>query len=85
MICVPIDAVHFDSENIENSNEFKPQRFLTENKHKIKKCSYLSFAVGAHHCIGKSYALMEVKLCSANLFHKYILIKTKEIEVTYFF
>lgn len=42
----PIHSIHHDPDNYENPDKFIPERFLPENRHKIKPYTYLPFGVG---------------------------------------
>lgn len=47
VILIPFYVMHRDERNFERPREFEPDRFLPENKAKIKPCTFLSFgAVG---------------------------------------
>ena len=83
IIAIPIKAVHRDPDNFENPDEFIPERFLHENKHNIKSCSFLGFADGPRNCIGMRFALIEMKYCLAKLFKKIKFVKCDETEVCY--
>jgi cytochrome P450 len=41
---------------------FDPERFSADNEKKIQKGSYVPFAAGPRICIGKNFALMEIRL-----------------------
>ncbi|XP_055301643.1 probable cytochrome P450 9f2 [Sitodiplosis mosellana] len=57
----PIYSIHHDPEIYENPEQFDPERFSGENKHKIKPGSYIPFGIGPRNCIGSRFALMEMK------------------------
>ncbi|XP_055301644.1 probable cytochrome P450 9f2 [Sitodiplosis mosellana] len=57
----PIYSIHHDPENYENPEQFDPERFSDENKHKIKPGSYIPFGIGPRSCVGSRFALMEIK------------------------
>ncbi|EDW74369.1 uncharacterized protein Dwil_GK21423 [Drosophila willistoni] len=61
LVHIPIIALHYDPENFDEPNEFRPERFDEEHKHEIKPFSYLPFGIGQRSCIGNRMALMEVK------------------------
>jgi cytochrome P450 family 3 subfamily A len=82
-VTIPIKAVHRDLDNFQNPDDFEPERFLPQNKHKIKTGTYLTFADGPRNCIGMRFALLEMKLCLAKLFKKFQFIKCNETEVRY--
>lgn len=80
-ITIPVKAVHRDPQNYEDPDEFRPERFLPENKHMIKSGTYLPFALGARNCVGMTFAINEIKFCFAKLLMRYKLIQCKETEV----
>ncbi len=84
-INIPVKAVHRDRDNFENPDEFKPERFLSENLKKIKPGTYLSFADGPRNCVGMRFALIEMKLCLVKLFQNYIFVKCSETVVSFDF
>jgi cytochrome P450 family 3 subfamily A len=82
-ITIPLKAVHRDPENFENPDDFKPERFLPENKDLIKSGTYLAFADGPRNCIGMRFALIEIKYCFAKLLKKYKLTESNDTKVCY--
>ncbi len=80
-IVIPIQAVHRDPDNFENPDDFVPERFLPQNKNKIKPGTYLAFADGPRNCIGMRFALLEMKFGLAKLLKKYKFEKCEETEV----
>ena len=51
----------------EQPETFRPERFMAENREKIKKYTYLPFGVGQRVCIGNHFAMMEAMLILATL------------------
>ena len=51
-IPIPVWSIHHDSKYWEEPYEFRPERFLPENKHKIHQYAYLPFGHGPRNCIG---------------------------------
>lgn len=49
----PIYSVHHDPEIFENPEQFDPERFNDENKHKIHPASFIPFGIGPRNCIGE--------------------------------
>lgn len=45
-----------------NPENFDPERFAPENKHKIIPFTYLPFGMGPHRCIGERFGILESKL-----------------------
>lgn len=67
VVQIPIFNVHRDEDYFENALLFDPERFLPENRGKIKPGSYLPFVIGPKNCIGMRFALMEAKLALVNI------------------
>ena len=70
-IAVPIYAVHHDKEFYADPEEYRPERFLPENRHELVPYTYLPFVAGPRNCVGMRFALMEAKLAVAHLVRKY--------------
>ena len=51
--------------------EFRPERFLPENKASLNRNAYMPFLTGPHMCIGNHFALMEGQLLLAMMVQKY--------------
>jgi cytochrome P450 len=51
--------------------EFRPERFLPENKGSLNRNAYMPFLSGPHMCIGNNFALMEGQLLLAMMVQKY--------------
>jgi cytochrome P450 len=50
--------------------EFRPERFLPENKTSLNRNAYMPFLTGPHMCIGNYFALMEGQLLLAMMVQK---------------
>ena len=62
---------HRNSQFWPESEQFKPERFSKGNVQERNKFSYLPFGGGPRQCIGKHFALMEIKLILIQFFQKY--------------
>jgi cytochrome P450 len=51
--------------------EFRPERFLPENKASLNRNAYMPFLTGPHMCIGNHFALMEGHLLLAMMAQAY--------------
>jgi cytochrome P450 len=80
-VYLPTYSIHRDPENYENPEDFIPERFLPENKYKIKAGSYIPFADGPRNCIGKELAHKQIKLIIVGLLKKYRFIACDELKV----
>lgn len=52
-IHLPIYHMHHNPENFPEPEQFRPERFNSENKHLIKPYTYMPFGEGPRICIGK--------------------------------
>ncbi|XP_076040649.1 cytochrome P450 9e2-like isoform X2 [Oratosquilla oratoria] len=60
-------ALNRDPRIWEDPNDFKPERFLPENKTPEQSFAFHSFGQGPRNCIGMRFALLETKLALAHL------------------
>ncbi|XP_037070734.1 cytochrome P450 3A19-like [Pollicipes pollicipes] len=74
---VPL-RMHYDPDLWPDPERFDPERFSAENKPRIVPCSYMPFGSGPRHCIGKRFALMEIKLALCHVLRRYRLLPTSE-------
>ena len=54
-----------DEDSFIEPNSFLPERFLTDSQQQ----NFLPFLTGPDMCIGHKFAMLEMKLILANLFH----------------
>lgn len=73
---VPLMAVHWNPEYYPRPEQWDPERFMPENKHKLVPYTYLPFGVGPRNCLGMRFAYQEVKLCLASVLTKFRLQTT---------
>ncbi|KAF2868049.1 cytochrome P450 [Massariosphaeria phaeospora] len=66
LLWVPSIAMHRDPRIWgDDAHEFKPERFLSENNHKLVPNAYRPFEKGPRNCIGQELALLEMKIVLA--------------------
>nr|XP_022912706.1 cytochrome P450 4c3-like isoform X1 [Onthophagus taurus]XP_022912707.1 cytochrome P450 4c3-like isoform X1 [Onthophagus taurus] len=58
---INIYAMHHDEEFFKEPNKFDPDRFLPENSSKINLSGFLPFSKGSRDCIGKTFAMYQMK------------------------
>ncbi|XP_072014690.1 cytochrome P450 2J4-like [Amphiura filiformis] len=58
--------------------EFKPERFLDEDNHVIKRDEHLIFGAGRRSCMGENIAKMELFIFLSHILHRYTLLKGDE-------
>ncbi|KAI1280916.1 Cytochrome P450 3A24 [Halotydeus destructor] len=74
-IMVPVTVVHSDPENFKDPEQFRPERFLPENKHSIKSCTFLSFGAGPRTCVGMRFAILNIKRTVVEVLRRYQVVK----------
>ncbi|XP_015904006.2 cytochrome P450 3A9-like isoform X2 [Parasteatoda tepidariorum] len=70
-ILIPLYAMHYDAEYFPDPEIFKPERFMDSSPQRHPQYAYLPFGEGPRNCLGMRFALMEIKLCMANILHHY--------------
>eukprot|EP01101_Sappina_pedata_P006659 TRINITY_DN3375_c0_g1_i2.p1 TRINITY_DN3375_c0_g1~~TRINITY_DN3375_c0_g1_i2.p1 ORF type:complete len:383 (+),score=157.87 TRINITY_DN3375_c0_g1_i2:619-1767(+) len=64
--------LHHNQSSWENLEEFNPERFNDRgSKNEGSSSSFIPFSTGPRSCIGKNFALLEMKLVLATIFKKY--------------
>ncbi|KAI7815159.1 cytochrome p450 [Rhyzopertha dominica] len=61
-IVIPAYGIHMDPRYYPEPTRFDPERFLPENRSSIQKCTYLAFNEGPRTCLGRRFALMQIKI-----------------------
>ncbi|MGW2178256.1 cytochrome P450 [Streptomyces sp. NPDC001732] len=70
-VMLNVAAVHRDPDIWERPDEFIPERFMNGVPGKGK---YLPFGAGAHMCIGKGFAMMEMSMLLASVIDKFEIL-----------
>ena len=70
--------IHYREDIFPNPYEFRPERFLPENKTPAMAWAWHPFGAGPRNCIGMRFAQMEMKITLAKLLIKYRLTSDKE-------
>lgn len=73
---ISVDAIHHSDQYYPNAYHFEPNRFTTANSSLMTANTYLPFGDGPRICIGMRFALMEIKICLANIVKHYTLTRT---------
>lgn len=68
---IAIRNIHRHPEYWPDATEFKPERFLPENKSALNRNAYMPFLLGPHMCIGNHFALIEGQLLLAMMVQKF--------------
>ena len=75
---LPIFAIHRDEKFYPDPEQFDPERFSDENKHKINPSAYLPFGTGPRNCIGSRFALLESKLLIYHVLRNFELVQVEK-------
>lgn len=78
---IPIYAIHHSDEYYENPEQYIPERFLPENRHKLIPYTYLPFGGGPRNCIGMRFVLMEAKLVLAHLVNNFVFVRSANTDI----
>ena len=81
MVNILAYVMHHNEEYFPEPDQFKPERFLPENRHLIKPYTYLPFGVGPRNCVGMRFGLLEAKLALAKIITKYKFVKSANTQV----
>ena len=68
---IPVQAVQMDERFWPEPEQFRPERFLPENKDQIVPYTFLPFGDGPRNCVGMRFALLEVRVALAYIIHKF--------------
>uniref|UniRef100_A0A1B6DS13 Cytochrome P450 n=1 Tax=Clastoptera arizonana TaxID=38151 RepID=A0A1B6DS13_9HEMI len=79
-IYIPIYAIHNDPKYYPEPHRFDPDRFSEENAANLNNGTYLPFGDGPRICIGKRFALMELKVALIHLLTRFKFGVTEKTE-----
>ncbi|KAL4096786.1 hypothetical protein QTP88_021670 [Uroleucon formosanum] len=80
-VVIPIYAMHYDSKYFADPQKFNPERFSPEERAKRPNGVYLPFGGGPRTCIGKRFALLEIKLTLLELLNKFEVLPCEKTEI----
>nr|AGG35986.1 cytochrome P450 monooxygenase [Panonychus citri] len=78
LITIPVHAMHHDPAYFPDPEQFKPERWLPENRDSINLSAYLPFAYGPRSCIGIRFAYMEIKFCLIKLLRSFRFVQSHQ-------
>ncbi|XP_076348292.1 cytochrome P450 3A24-like [Tachypleus tridentatus] len=81
VIQIPVWHLHHDPEIWSEPYEFKPERFLPENKKDIHPMAYQAFGHGPRNCIGMRMGQLEAKLALSRILRAYMLVPSEKTEI----
>lgn len=67
-------ALHRDPNIFTNPNQFEPDRFLPAEAAKRPIGSYVPFLVGSRDCIGRKYAMLQMKTVVSTMLRHYRIL-----------
>ncbi|XP_075383810.1 1,25-dihydroxyvitamin D(3) 24-hydroxylase, mitochondrial [Tenrec ecaudatus] len=67
-----------NKDNFEDSSQFRPERWLQEEKKKINPFAHLPFGIGKRMCIGRRLAELQLHLALCWIIRKYDLVATDQ-------
>jgi len=71
LVSIVIRNIHRHPAYWQDPQEFRPERFMPENKASLNRNAYMPFLTGPHMCIGNNFALMEGQLLLAMMVQRY--------------
>nr|AJN91183.1 cytochrome P450 monooxygenase CYP345A4 [Cnaphalocrocis medinalis] len=67
IIAVPVYGIHMDPDIYPEPEEFRPERFMDDEKKERPPHMYLPFGVGPRYCIGQRFAMFSTKVAMVAL------------------
>ncbi|KAF5287162.1 hypothetical protein FQA39_LY16040 [Lamprigera yunnana] len=81
LIVCPIKCLQNDSKYYPNPDKFDPERFSEQNKSKIHPYTYFPFGAGPRSCIALRFALLEIKLITAEVVRNFTIVPTSKTKI----
>lgn len=70
-IFIPFEPLQMDPRYWQNPELFNPERFKREAERKIRPFTFMPFAAGMRNCIGKNFAMLEMKIVLSNILRRF--------------
>jgi len=80
-VVIPIYSLHHDPDAWTEPEKFDPERFRGPAKESRHPFQFIPFAEGPRNCIGRRFALLEVKITLVSLLTKYKFVRCPETQV----
>ena len=81
---VPYPNLHVHARYWKDPDVFDPERFAPSSAKNIAPCTYMPFSTGPRNCIGKNFAMLEMKIILANILRNFVVVNAnpdeKELE-----
>ncbi|XP_036597172.1 cytochrome P450 3A8-like [Trichosurus vulpecula] len=81
VVMTPSFVLHRDPEYWPEPEEFRPERFSKEKRENMNPYVYLPFGAGPRNCIGKRFALMNIKVAISRLLQEFSFRTCKETQI----
>lgn len=78
-IAISILDMANDSANFDNPQEFRPERFETQQTNDTTNpFAYVPFSAGPRNCIGQKFAMLEIKSIVTKILRNYVIRLTDD-------
>ncbi|CAG5046105.1 unnamed protein product [Parnassius apollo] len=67
LLAIPVYGIHMDPNIYPEPHEFRPERFIGEEKNNRPSHLYLAFGAGPRNCIGMRFAMISAKIAMVSL------------------
>ncbi|KPJ08459.1 Cytochrome P450 9e2 [Papilio machaon] len=67
VVAIPVYGVHMDPDIYPEPSEFRPERFMGEERKNRPSHLYLAFGAGPRNCIGMRFAMISAKIAMVSL------------------
>ncbi|WP_165875319.1 cytochrome P450 [Natrarchaeobius chitinivorans] len=81
-VCLSQWAVHRNDRYYDDPLEFRPGRWTPEMRESLPEYAYFPFGGGPRQCIGRRFALLELRLCLARILRSVRIESVPETELT---
>eukprot|EP00055_Hartaetosiga_balthica_P004520 m.11911 g.11911 ORF g.11911 m.11911 type:complete len:511 (-) comp3920_c0_seq1:217-1749(-) len=71
-VSIFVRGVHYNSDVWENPEKFDPERF--SNRKEVSQFQFMPFSVGERNCIGKNFAMNELRITVATVLRKFKIL-----------
>jgi cytochrome P450 len=70
-VYIPFEVLQNDARYWENPSVFNPDRFSGDSGRNIRPFTYMPFSAGLRNCIGKNFAMLEMKVVLSNILNRF--------------
>ncbi|KAH0809335.1 hypothetical protein GEV33_013456 [Tenebrio molitor] len=76
-LLIPVHFIHRNPKYWPDPLKFNPDRFLPEEVEKRPRYSYMPFSIPPRNCIGKTFAMMSMKVSLTNMMRNFRIVSTQ--------